>query len=132
VRSANKRSIPGIARFGVTLLLILGGFGGALLYPPESAASGRDRPAAVALGAHQAVKRRAAEADLPGELLSGHSLRSGYATSAARAGIEEREIANVTRHRAAPIHPRGGRVRRRRRAAVAAVCSVARGCVAWT
>ena len=50
-----------------------------------------------------AVKRRAAEADLPCELLSGHSLRSGYATSAARAGIEERKIANVTRHKSLPV-----------------------------
>jgi integrase len=35
-------------------------------------------------------------------LLSGHSLRAGYATAAARAGIEERKIANVTRHKNLP------------------------------
>ena len=41
-------------------------------------------------------------AHLPAELLpklSGHSLRAGYATAAAAAGIEERKIANVTRHK---------------------------------
>lgn len=48
------------------------------------------------------VKRRAKAAGLPPTLLSGHSLRSGYATSAARAGIEERKIANVTRHKNLP------------------------------
>jgi len=39
---------------------------------------------------------------LPAELLpklSGHSLRAGYATAAAAAEIEERKIANVTRHK---------------------------------
>jgi hypothetical protein len=45
------------------------------------------------------VKRQARAAGLPPELQSGHSLRAGYATSAARAGIEERKIANVTRHK---------------------------------
>ncbi|MBV8955787.1 MAG: hypothetical protein JO243_22690 [Solirubrobacterales bacterium] len=43
------------------------------------------------------VKRRARAAGLPPEDLSGHSLRAGYATAAAAARIEEREIANVTR-----------------------------------
>ena len=38
-------------------------------------------------------------AGLPPELLSGHSLRAGYATAAATAGVEERKIANVTRHK---------------------------------
>jgi hypothetical protein len=41
------------------------------------------------------VKRRASAAGVPPELLSGHSLRAGYATAAAAAGVEERKIANV-------------------------------------
>ena len=48
------------------------------------------------------IKSRARAAHLPAELLpklSGHSLRAGYATAAAAAGIEERKIANVTRHK---------------------------------
>jgi site-specific recombinase XerD len=46
------------------------------------------------------VKRRATRAGLPQtEILSGHSLRAGYATAAAAAGVEERKIANVTRHK---------------------------------
>jgi site-specific recombinase XerD len=47
------------------------------------------------------VKRRATAAGVPPELLSGHSLRAGYATAAA--GVEERKIANVTRHRNLPV-----------------------------
>ena len=49
------------------------------------------------------VKRRANAAGVPPELLSGHSLRAGYATAAAAAGVEERKIANVTRHRNLPV-----------------------------
>jgi integrase len=49
------------------------------------------------------VKRRAQAAGLPPALLSGHSLRAGYATAAARAGVEERKIANVTRHKNLPV-----------------------------
>jgi site-specific recombinase XerD len=49
------------------------------------------------------VKRRARAAGLPPEDLSGHSLRAGYATAAAAAGIEERKIANVTRHKNLPV-----------------------------
>jgi site-specific recombinase XerD len=45
------------------------------------------------------IKRRAGDAGLPPEKLSGHSLRAGYATAAAAAGVEERKIANVTRHK---------------------------------
>ena len=48
------------------------------------------------------VKRRAKEAELNEKLvarLAGHSLRAGYATAAAAAGIEERKIVNVTRHK---------------------------------
>jgi hypothetical protein len=40
---------------------------------------------------------------VPADLLSGHSLRAGYATAAARAGVEERKIANVTRHKNPPV-----------------------------
>jgi integrase len=52
------------------------------------------------------IKHRAQAAALPAELLpklSGHSLRAGYATAAAAAGIEERKIANVTRHKNLPV-----------------------------
>ena len=49
------------------------------------------------------VKRRAQAAGLPPALLSGHSLRAGYATAAAAAGVEERKIANVTRHKNLPV-----------------------------
>jgi integrase len=48
------------------------------------------------------VKRRAEGAGLDPKLVSKmtvHSLRSGYATAAAAAGIEERKIVNVTRHK---------------------------------
>jgi site-specific recombinase XerD len=49
------------------------------------------------------VKKRATAAGVSPELLSGHSLRAGYATTAASAGVEERKIANVTRHRNLPV-----------------------------
>lgn len=49
------------------------------------------------------VKRRAQAAGLPSAFLSGHSLRAGYATAAAAAGVEERKIANVTRHKNLPV-----------------------------
>ena len=49
------------------------------------------------------IKRRATAAGVPPGLLSGHSLRAGYATAAAAAGVEERKIANVTRHRNLPV-----------------------------
>jgi site-specific recombinase XerD len=49
------------------------------------------------------VKRRAEAAGVSSALLSGHSLRAGYATAAAAAGVEERQIANVTRHRSLPV-----------------------------
>jgi integrase len=46
------------------------------------------------------VKRRATSAGLRHtQDLSGHSLRAGYATATAAAGVEERKIANVTRHK---------------------------------
>jgi site-specific recombinase XerD len=49
------------------------------------------------------IKRRAAVAGVRPEQLSGHSLRAGYATAAAAAGVEERKIANVTRHKSLPV-----------------------------
>jgi site-specific recombinase XerD len=49
------------------------------------------------------IKRRAAAAGVQPAKLSGHSLRAGYATAAAAAGVEERKIANVTRHKNLPV-----------------------------
>ena len=49
------------------------------------------------------VKRRAEAAGVPATPLSGHSLRAGYATAAAAAGVEERKIANVRRHRSMSV-----------------------------
>lgn len=45
------------------------------------------------------IKRAAEGAGLDPALYSGHSLRAGFATSAARAGAEERDIARVTGHK---------------------------------
>jgi integrase len=45
------------------------------------------------------LKRRAHPAGRDPGQLSGHSLRSGYITAAAAAGVEERKIQNVSRHR---------------------------------
>ena len=44
------------------------------------------------------VKRRAKDSGLDSGLLGGHSLRAGLATSAAAAGLEERDIQRQTRH----------------------------------
>lgn len=55
---------------------------------------GRLSGSAVAL----IVKRRAAAAGLPAKNFAGHSMRSGFATSAARAGLSEFKIAEQTRH----------------------------------
>ena len=49
------------------------------------------------------VQRRAAAAGLDAEGFAGHSLRAGFATSAAASGIEERMIAETTRHRSTAI-----------------------------
>ena len=49
------------------------------------------------------VKRRAEAGGVSPTFLSGHSLRAGYATAAASAGVEERKIANVTRHKNLPV-----------------------------
>jgi integrase len=49
------------------------------------------------------VKRRANAAGLAPEQLSGHSLRAGYVTAAAAAGVEERKTANVSRHKDLPV-----------------------------
>jgi integrase len=45
------------------------------------------------------VQRRAALAGLDAKSFSGHSMRSGFATTAAAAGIEERVIMRQTRYR---------------------------------
>jgi integrase len=47
------------------------------------------------------VQRRAAVAGLDAQTFSGHSMRAGFATSAAQAGIGERLIMRQTRHRSA-------------------------------
>ncbi|OHV18258.1 hypothetical protein BK022_00360 [Methylorubrum extorquens] len=47
------------------------------------------------------MQRRAAAAGLDPTLFSGHSMRAGFATSAALAGVEERLIMRQTRHRSA-------------------------------
>lgn len=49
------------------------------------------------------VKSRAALAGLDPSRMSGHSLRAGLATSAAAAGIAEREIARVTGHQSMTV-----------------------------
>ena len=61
-----------------------------------------DRGIASTLPAPQVgmiLRRRAAEAGLEVQLLSAHSLRSGFAVSATRAGIAAAQIQAVTRHR---------------------------------
>lgn len=45
------------------------------------------------------IKRLAAQADLDPAVFSGHSIRSGLATSAAQGGASERSIMDQTRHR---------------------------------
>ena len=49
------------------------------------------------------VKRRAAAAGLDPAHYSGHSLRAGFATSAATAGASELAIARQTRHRSLTV-----------------------------
>jgi integrase len=50
------------------------------------------------------LKRRGAEAGVDAaELLSRHSLRRGFCTSSAQAGVEERDIMRVSRHRSATV-----------------------------
>jgi site-specific recombinase XerD len=44
------------------------------------------------------IKKRANQAGLEGAY-SGHSLRAGFATQAAKSGVEERKIASTTRHK---------------------------------
>ncbi|GEO18367.1 site-specific integrase [Microvirga aerophila] len=44
------------------------------------------------------IKKRANQAGLEGEY-SGHSLRAGFATQAAKSGVDERKIASTTRHK---------------------------------
>lgn len=49
------------------------------------------------------LKSRTNRAGLDPQGFSGHSLRAGFATSAARAGVGEREIMATTRHRSATV-----------------------------
>ncbi|MBM6582983.1 site-specific integrase [Microvirga sp. BT689] len=49
------------------------------------------------------VQRRAGLAGLDAQAFSGHSLRAGFATSAAAAGVEERIIMKTTRHRSTSV-----------------------------
>jgi integrase len=49
------------------------------------------------------VKRAAEAAGLDPERYAGHSLRAGFATTAAANGATERQIANVTRHRSMDV-----------------------------
>lgn len=49
------------------------------------------------------VKRTAAAAGLNPERFAGHSLRAGLATSAAMAGVEERQIMAQTRHKSVTV-----------------------------
>jgi integrase len=49
------------------------------------------------------IKRRAEEAGLDPNLYSGHSLRAGFATTAAANGATERAIANQTGHRSMEV-----------------------------
>lgn len=51
----------------------------------------------------QIVKRAAEGAGLDPDLYAGHSLRAGFATTAAANGATERQIARVTRHRSMNI-----------------------------
>jgi integrase len=65
----------------------------------QRASSERLTPASVAL----VVKRRAKAAELDSSRLAGHSLRAGFATSAAFAGVSESLIAQQTGHRSLAI-----------------------------
>jgi len=49
------------------------------------------------------IKRRGKQVGLDPKVLGGHSLRSGFATSAAKAGVEERVIAKTTGHKSIAI-----------------------------
>ena len=49
------------------------------------------------------VKKRALEVGLDPAIYAGHSLRAGFATTAARAGKPDRAIQKQTRHRSAAM-----------------------------
>jgi len=51
----------------------------------------------------RAVQRRAEEAGLDPDRFGAHSLRSGFATSAAMAGVPERLIARQTGHQSMAV-----------------------------
>ena len=67
----------------------------------------RGRPgASTRLGARSVasiVQRRVAEAGLDPSKFSGHSLRAGFVTAAARAGVREADIMRQTGHQSAPV-----------------------------
>jgi integrase len=54
-------------------------------------------------GIASAIKRSAEAAGIDPTKIGGHSLRSGFATSAARAGESERQIARQTRHKSMTV-----------------------------
>jgi integrase len=51
----------------------------------------------------RAVDAAMGSVDYDPTLFSGHSLRSGFITSAARAGVAERDIQNQSGHRGLPV-----------------------------
>lgn len=51
----------------------------------------------------QIIQTRAAAAKLDAAAFSGHSMRAGFCTSAAAAGVTEREIMRVSRHRSVTV-----------------------------
>ena len=63
--------------------------------------SRRNSQASPPLG--QVVKAAIGSADHGPAAYSGHSLRSGFITSAARAGVAERDIQNQSGHRSLPV-----------------------------
>jgi hypothetical protein len=64
------------------------------------------------------VKAYAERAGLDPVLFAGHSLRSGFLTSAAEAGASAFKMMEVSRHKAAWLRPTGGSVPRTRRSGV--------------
>ncbi len=51
----------------------------------------------------QIIKTRVAAAGLDATAFAGHSIRSGFATAAAMAGVEERDIMRQTRHKSVAV-----------------------------
>jgi integrase len=74
--------------------------------PVFRAVNKADRPAATRLSDRSValvVKSALAAAGHESENFSGHSLRSGFATSAARAGVPEAQIQHQTGHKSLPV-----------------------------